>query len=79
MKFSQKELEWVERVHLGDFEYDDLSSKIQDKLYDYFHDEMPYGIQKCRTGDPIVWIMDHLSELILKDKSGNFIGANNEL
>jgi hypothetical protein len=30
------------------------------KLYDYFVDEMPYGIQKCRDGMPDSWILEKL-------------------
>ena len=36
------------------------------KLYDYFcgSGEMPYGVAKARTGDPDVWILDYLDELM---------------
>ncbi len=30
------------------------------KLYDYFIDEMPPGIQKCRDGTPDDWILEKL-------------------
>ena len=32
------------------------------KLYDYFCDtgEMPYGIAKSRTGDPVLWILEKI-------------------
>ena len=30
------------------------------KLLDYYADEMPYGIAKCRTGEPDSWILDKL-------------------
>jgi len=35
------------------------------KLFDYFYieaGEMPYGIAKCRTGEPDLWIIDKLSQ-----------------
>jgi Leu/Phe-tRNA-protein transferase len=33
-----------------------------EKLLNYFADEMPYLIQKCRTGEPDAWILDRLEE-----------------
>jgi len=44
----------------------DMESKLYDKLFNFFADEMPYGIQKARTGDPDVWIIDHLDGLVSK-------------
>ena len=32
------------------------------KLFDYYAEEMPYGIAKCRTGEPDTWILDRLRE-----------------
>ena len=32
------------------------------KLLDYYADEMPYGIAKCRTGEPDMWILERLKE-----------------
>jgi len=32
------------------------------KLFDYYIDEMPYGIAKCRTGEPDSWILNRLRE-----------------
>ena len=42
-------------------------AKLQEDLYGYFQNsgEMPYGIQKARTGDPDEWIADRLYELEL--------------
>jgi len=37
------------------------NSLIYEQLYDYFHEDMPYGIQKARTGDPDEWISDRLN------------------
>lgn len=42
---------------------DDLDfygSSAFEKLFCFFQYEMPYGVQKARTGDPIVWILDRL-------------------
>lgn len=33
------------------------------KLLDYFSDEMPYEISKCRTGEPDIWILEQLENL----------------
>jgi hypothetical protein len=32
------------------------------KLLDYYSDEMPYGVAKCRTGEPDSWILDRLQK-----------------
>jgi len=34
------------------------------KLTNIFRDEMPYGTQKARTGDPYNWLLDKLCNLI---------------
>jgi len=34
----------------------DMSEHLYDALYDYYQDDMPYGIKKARTGDPYEWI-----------------------
>jgi hypothetical protein len=31
-------------------------------LYDYYFDEMPYGVKKARDGDPYEWITDRLDQ-----------------
>lgn len=41
----------------------DLGSPLYSKLYSLFMDEMPYGTQKARTGDPDVWIADKLERI----------------
>ena len=32
------------------------------KLLDYYSNEMPYGVAKCRTGEPDSWILNKLQE-----------------
>jgi hypothetical protein len=39
---------------------DELSDNAQDVLMDYYRDEMPYGVAKGRTGDPMMWISEKL-------------------
>ena len=37
-----------------------------EKLFEYFAfetGEMPYGVAKARTGDPDVWVLEHLQAL----------------
>ena len=33
------------------------------KLYDYFIDEMPVDIQKCRDGTPDDWILEQIERV----------------
>lgn len=33
-----------------------------DKLFNYFLDEMPYGVAKARDEDPVEWILNRLEE-----------------
>lgn len=49
---------------------------IYEKLFAYFSssdadDQMPYGTQKARDGDPYVWLVDKLDELGLIIEEGN--------
>ena len=51
--------------------------KLMEDLYGYFQSsgDMPYGIQKARTGDPDEWIADRLYELELvydEDKANDY-------
>ena len=45
---------------LDEIEY---GSQCYTELLDYFADEMPYGVQKARTGMPDEWIIDKLIDL----------------
>jgi len=40
----------------------DENQDFFDALYEYYFDEMPYGVQKARTGDPYEWITDRLDQ-----------------
>jgi len=42
-------------------ENDQMSDELYDALYDYYHDDMPYGTKKARTGDPHEWVADRFS------------------
>jgi hypothetical protein len=56
-------LEDVMAFAKGDTDYFDLPQSTQDALYEYYASEMPYGVQKARTGDPDVWIAKRLDML----------------
>ena len=49
------------RRDIHDFlRHGDLSDHLYDALFDYYHEDMPYGVAKARTGDPYEWISDRL-------------------
>jgi hypothetical protein len=41
----------------------ELTDEQYDKLFDLLQNDMPYGTQKARTGDPHEWIMHRLLNL----------------
>ena len=43
---------------------DQLPTSITDQLFEYYQEDMPYGVQKARTGDPYEWIFDKLETLL---------------
>ena len=36
----------------------EISDELHNALYDYYFDDMPYGVKKARTGDPYEWVAD---------------------
>ena len=52
---------------LDDGEVND-NEKLYNELFEYFLEDMPYGTQKARDGDPVEWITDHLDYLGLLTK-----------
>ena len=47
-------------------EIEDLDDpKLMEDLYGYFQDQMPYGTQKARDGDPDEFIYDALQDMNL--------------
>ena len=48
-------------LHLDIDQIDDTI--LMQDLYTHFQDEMPYGTQKARTGDPDEYIYDKLEDL----------------
>ena len=41
----------------------ELDGELYQDLFDYYSDEMPYGTQKARDGDPMEWIISRLDDL----------------
>jgi len=39
-----------------------MSDHLYDALYDYYFDDMPYGVKKARDGDPYEWIGDRFTD-----------------
>ena len=49
----------------------ELDGELYQDLFDYYSDEMPYGTQKARDGDPMDWIMSRLDDLGLAESQKN--------
>ena len=43
--------------------------EVESILYDHYFDDMPYGTKKARTGDPMNWISDRVSQDFKKELS----------
>ena len=39
-----------------------MSDELFQDLYDYYFDDMPYGIKKARTGDPEEWVAERFND-----------------
>ena len=60
---EQKILKILESNRITDLDEIEYGSQCYTELLDYFADEMPYGVQKARTGMPDEWIIDKLIDL----------------
>ena len=47
----------------------ELDGELYQDLFDYYSDEMPYGTQKARDGDPMEWIISRLDDLGLAEST----------
>ena len=47
----------------------DMNGQLYMDLFGYYQDEMPYGTQKARDGDPEEWIYDRLDDLGLLENA----------
>tara|TARA_B100001057_G_scaffold318546_1_gene318838 strand:+ start:1142 stop:2419 length:1278 start_codon:yes stop_codon:yes gene_type:complete len=63
----------VEKMkQMGDI---DTGSQLYMDLFGFYQDEMPYGTQKARDGDPVEWIMNRLDDLgMTEDKQVDEVG-----
>jgi hypothetical protein len=52
---------------------EELDSDLYEALFDYYSDrgDMPYGIAKARTGDPITWVSNKLNGYLGIDEADN--------
>lgn len=55
----------------------DPSSSASDKLYELLVDEMPYGVQKARTGTPDEFYADYFGNMS-EDEIQDWIDENTE-
>jgi len=60
----------------------EMSDHLYDALYDYYFDDMPYGVKKARTGDPYEWIGDRFyndmqGHPIVDECLGGIVGEGN--
>lgn len=42
----------------------EMDNDLFEALYDYYFDDMPYGVKKARDGDPYEWVGDHFHNAI---------------
>jgi hypothetical protein len=40
----------------------DMDEDLFQALYDYYFDDMPYGVKKAKSGDPYEWVADRFQE-----------------
>jgi hypothetical protein len=48
----------------------DDDDSVYEFLMDKFSEDMPYGTQKARDGDPHNWIADHMSHMFKDEMKG---------
>jgi len=59
---------------------EDPSDELYQSLMDYYADEMPYGVQKARTGDPYEWLLAKTSaDIGDKEEAGEEEYAEEEI
>ncbi|MCX7592612.1 MAG: hypothetical protein N2235_02410 [Fischerella sp.] len=69
--FNHAELSELKKVANGELSWDDLSDGLQERVYEFYLHEMPYGIAKARTGDPYQWCKNRLcNDLGIKEQVG---------
>ena len=65
LKLTEEEVDLVESYVESDNDGCFMETEAYTKLLWYFCStgEMPYGVAKARTGDPDLWILEHLGNL----------------
>ena len=55
-------------VEIQDIDLGEMKESLYMRVFDYLSaaNEMPYGIQKARTGDPRQFVFDYLSDQLKK-------------
>jgi hypothetical protein len=51
----------ISKIINDEAEISDFDEQLWHDLYEYFVNEMPYGTAKARDGDPMDWVLHHLS------------------
>lgn len=56
----------LNKKEIADIVNGELSDSLYERTYDYLsaNNEMPYGIQKARTGDPYEFVLTYLTNEI---------------
>ena len=63
MKTESEQIKKIlESNGITDIDEIEYGSQCYDELMDYYADEMPYGVQKARTGMPDEWIWARLND-----------------
>jgi hypothetical protein len=69
-KLTRVEIDNMPLYLSNDFDF--YGSSAYEKLYFHFTAEtaeMPYGIAKAKTGDPDLWILEHIENLMEKERT----------
>lgn len=65
----------LKKIRSNKYNYLDKFPDLYEKLFNYFSStkEMPYGVQKARTGDPYDWLYKRVDKELSKKESFNKI------
>ena len=60
--------EILDKNGVTDLDDIEAGTEVYEELYDFYADEMPYGTQKARDGDPVEWIVMKVADLNILDE-----------
>lgn len=60
MKLDADEIDTIRKVVSGEMDIINLDENLFEKLCKFYEQDMPYGTQKARDGDPLEWILHRL-------------------